>query len=82
MTLTSYQSGIENAREAYKIWQIGHISAANSNKMAKQTSRSSSKGSSKNNTPRNTSGRPRPMPFKAGVTKNRTRYGNGGEFCW
>ena len=50
--------------------------------MAKQTSRTSSKGGSKNNTPRNTSGRPRPMPYKAGITKNRTRYGNGGELCW
>lgn len=54
--------------------------------MPKSTSRSNSKSSNRNssrrNSPTNTSGRPRPMPFKAGVTKNRTRYGNGGEFCW
>ena len=50
--------------------------------MAKSTSRSSSKGGSKSNAPRNTSGRPRPMPYKAGVTKNRTRYSDGGEYCW
>ena len=50
--------------------------------MPKSTSRSCSISCSKRNAPTNNSGRPRPMPFKAGVTKNRTRYGNGGELCW
>lgn len=50
--------------------------------MAKSTSRSSSKGGNRSNNPSNTSGRPRPMPYKAGVTKNRTRYGNGGKTNW
>lgn len=38
--------------------------------MGKSTNRSSSKSSSKRNTPTNNSGRPRPMPFKVGVTVN------------
>lgn len=50
--------------------------------MAKSTTRSNSKSSSKKNAPTNNTGRPRPMAYKAGVTKNRTRYENGGEFCW
>ena len=50
--------------------------------MAKSTSRSSSKGGNRSNSSSNTSGRPRPMAAKAGVTKNRTRYGNGGKTNW
>ena len=50
--------------------------------MAKSTSRSSNKGGNRSNSPSNTSGRPRPMAPKAGLTKNRTRYGNGGKASW
>lgn len=50
--------------------------------MAKSTNRSNNKGGSKSNSPSNNTGRPRPIPFKAGVTKNRTRYGNGGKTNW
>lgn len=50
--------------------------------MPKSSTRSSSKSSSKRNAPTNNSGRPRPMAYKAGVTKNRTRYENGGSLCW
>lgn len=50
--------------------------------MPKSSSRSNSKSSSKRNSPTNNSGRPRPMSYKAGVTKNRTRYNDGGEYCW
>lgn len=50
--------------------------------MPKSSSRSSSKSNSKRNAPTNNSGRPRPMAFKAGFTKNRTRYSDGGEYCW
>ena len=49
--------------------------------MAKKQSNSNN-SSSKRNAPTNSSGRPRPMPYKAGVTKNRTRYEKGGNWCW
>ncbi len=50
--------------------------------MAKQTKSSKSKSSNRGNKPSNTSGRPKPMSPKAGVTLRRSRYGNGGELCW
>lgn len=50
--------------------------------MGKKPSRSSNKSNTRNNSASNNSGRPRPMPYKAGVTKNRTRYGEGGNLCW
>lgn len=46
--------------------------------MAKQSSRSSSKSSAT----KSTTSRPKPMAPKAGVTKQRSRYGNGGDFCY
>ncbi len=50
--------------------------------MAKGNSRSSKSNGGKSNTQRNTSNRPRPMAPKAGVTKHRSRYENGGDFCY
>lgn len=54
--------------------------------MAKSNNRSSTKSNSKRSTVNSVNnprkGRPRPMPYKAGVTKNRTRYDKGGEWCW
>lgn len=43
--------------------------------MAKQTTRQNTKSNSNTDT----SGRTRAMAPKAGLTKNRTRYGNGGK---
>lgn len=50
--------------------------------MGKSTNRSSSKSTNSRNSANNNTGRPRPMSYKAGVTKNRTRYGEGGNLCW
>ena len=50
--------------------------------MAKGNSRSSKSNGGKSNALRNTSNRPRPMAPKAGVTKHRSRYENGGDFCY
>ena len=54
--------------------------------MAKSSSRRSAKNgtktSAKRNSPSNNTGRPRPMAPKAGLTKNRTRYEEGGNWCW
>ena len=50
--------------------------------MAKQTKLSKSKFSNRGSKHSNTSGRPRPMSPKAGVTIRRSRYGNGVELCW
>ena len=47
--------------------------------MGKSTNRSSNKSSSKRNAPTNNNGRPRPMPYKAGVTKKKRRYDCGGK---
>lgn len=51
--------------------------------MPKSTSRSNRNTSNKRTSVNNPNpGRPRPMTPKAGVTKHRSRYGNGGEFCY
>lgn len=54
--------------------------------MAKSSNRSNSKSNKKSTTSKHanggSTGRPRPMAPKAGLTKNRTRYDKGGEWCW
>lgn len=50
--------------------------------MAKGKSVTSRNTTNKRNSPSNTSGRPRPMAPKAGVTKQRSRYEKGGKWCW
>ena len=54
--------------------------------MSKGNNRSSNKSTTKNSraTKANggSTGRPKPMTTKAGYTKTRRRYDEGGEWCW